>query len=259
MNNPSHSGQLSAIAVATGDILEWRELFRQEMRCQIVHDSLHARDGWTQSFLLKAGSTAVGYGSVAIAGPWRGTKTVFEFFVATEHRPLAFALFEIFAEVAGVTAFEVQTNDVLLTLMLHNWCRAASSEKIVFERKIVTALPSHEAIFRRALPQDSATIFPHRMEPVGDWLLESGGMIAATGGVLYHYNRPYGDLYLEVAPAFRCRGLGSYLLQELARVCTEGGSVPCARCDPANFPSRKALQKAGFSPVAHILIGPFSR
>lgn len=229
--------QLSVTLARVGEILPWRDLFREEMQCQIVHDSLHAREDWTQSYLLKVGSTIVGHGAVAVAGPWRGTKTVFEFYVAPEHRPRAFDLFEVFVATAGVTAFEVQTNDVLLTVMLHVWCPAAMSEKIVFNDKLTTTLPAHGAAFRRATPDDAARIFPHKDEPVGDWVLEVDGTIAATGGILFHYNRPYGDIYMEVAPSFRRRGLGSYLVQELKRVCYEGSIVPCA----------------------HILVGPMVR
>ena len=96
------------------------------------------------------------------------------------------------------------------------------------------------------------------VEPVGDWVLEAEGMVVATGGILFHYNRPYGDIFMEVAEAFRKRGLGSYLVQELKRVCYEQGSVPAARCGPTNIPSRKTLQKVGFVPCGHILTGSVS-
>ena len=69
-------------------------------------------------------------------------------------------------------------------------------------------------------------------------------------------DRPYGDLYMEVAEPFRRRGLGSYLVQELKRLCYELGAVPCARCSPTNTASRRTLQKAGFVPFAHIIHGP---
>src|SRR5262249_62021949 len=87
------------------------------------------------------------------------------------------------------------------------------------------------------------------------WLLEIEGNIAATGGILYHYNRPYGDIYMAVAESFRRRGLGAYLVQELKRICYEQGSVPAARCNPANVASRKTLQKAGFVPCGCMLHG----
>jgi GNAT superfamily N-acetyltransferase len=246
---------LSATYVPVREILPWRDLFRREMQCQIIHDSLHSREGWTRSYLLKSGSIVVGYGAIAVAGPWKDTRTVFEFFVAPEHRSLVFDLFRAFVVEAGVTAFEVQTNDVLLNAMVHLWCRTATSEKIVFHDKLTTTLPANGAILRRATPADADRIFEHHDEPVGDWLLELESSIVATGGILFHYNPPYGDIYLEVAPQYRRRGLGSYLVQELKRVCCEGGNIPCARCSPANAASLRTIPKAGFVPCAHILVG----
>ncbi len=103
--------------------------------------------------------------------------------------------------------------------------------------------------------EDAAQTFTHHREPVGDWVLQLDGSIVATGGILFHYNRPYGDIYMEVAAPFRRRGFGSYLVQELKRICRDGGSVPCARCSPTNLASRKTLAKAGFVAYAHILVG----
>lgn len=250
---------LSATAVPAEAILAWRGKFRQEMQCQIVHDSLHSRVGWTQSYLLKIGLVAVGYGTTAVAGPWKGTKTVFEFHVATEHRPQASALFELFVSDAGITAFEVQTNDALLTGLLHRSLPGATCEKVVFQDRQTTALPANGAIFRRVTPDDVARIFPHHREPIGDWLLELDGSIVATGGIGFKNNRPYGELYMEVATPFQRRGLGSYLVQELKRICRENGSIPCARCNPENSASQKTLQKAGFVPCARIMVGALAR
>src|SRR5688500_3383369 len=86
-----------------------------------------------------------------------------------------------------------------------------------------------------------------------DYVLDAGGTIAACGGLLWHYNRPYGDLYMHVAEPFRRRGMGAYLVQEIKRACYERGSVPGARCNPTNTASRSTLQKAGFVPCGHIL------
>ncbi len=60
---------------------------------------------------------------------------------------------------------------------------------------------------------------------------------------------------MEVAEPFRRRGLGTYLVQELKRVCCDGEFVPAARCNPRNVASRRTLQKAGFVPCGHILHG----
>jgi GNAT superfamily N-acetyltransferase len=86
-------------------------------------------------------------------------------------------------------------------------------------------------------------------------LIEVDGQVAATGGLLFHYNPPYGDIHMEVAEPFRRRGYGSYLVQELKRRCYEMGKVPAARCPVSNVASRATLQKAGLLPSARILTG----
>lgn len=229
--------------VIVSEILSWRDLYRKEMNCQIVHDSLHAREGWTRPWLVESAGEPVGYGSLVTGGPWSGTRTIFEFYVAESHRSRFFEAFETFMTASAADAIETQTNDVMLTAMLHTWAHDVVSEKILFEDKLTTAYRLDGAVMRKR-------------EPEGDWiLLEVDGQVAASGGILYHYNRPYGDIWMEVAEQSRMHGYGTYLVQELKRICYEGGSVPCARCNTDNVASRRTLQKAGFVPCAHILTG----
>ena len=103
-----------------------------------------------------------------------------------------------------------------------------------------------------------SSIFPHAYEPVGEWVIESDGTIVATGGFLTHYNPPYADIFMEVTEAARRQGIGSYLLQELKRVCYEAGMRPAARCNPDNLASRRTLEKAGFLPCGRLLVGEVS-
>jgi GNAT superfamily N-acetyltransferase len=234
---------LSAQPVALDEIRLWRDLFRQEMHCQIVHDSLHPRPGWTQAYRLEAGGAPAGYGSIVLGGPWTGSRTVFEFYVLPSQREHVFDLFAALLSASGATAIMTQSNDLLLTVMLHAWAHDIASDSIVFEDQLTT---THAAL--------GAALRP-RGEPDNDWALDVDGEVAAKGGILFHYNRPFGDIYMEVAEPFRRRGLGCYLVQELKRVCYEMGSVPCARCNPRNEASRRTLQKAGFVPYAHILTG----
>jgi hypothetical protein len=81
------------------------------------------------------------------------------------------------------------------------------------------------------------------------------GEVAGAGGVLYHYNRPYGDIYMKIGEAFRRKGLGAYLVQELKAACRAGGSVPAARCNVENLASRRTLQKSGLVPCGNIIVG----
>jgi GNAT superfamily N-acetyltransferase len=107
--------------------------------------------------------------------------------------------------------------------------------------------------------EDAAQSTLQRKISAGEWLIECDGQIAATGGILYHYNRPYGDIYMGVAEPFRRRGLGAFLVQELKRVCYELGSVPAARCNVTNVASRRTLQKAGFVPCGVRLEGKLAK
>src|SRR5262249_45841399 len=125
--------RFSADPVCVEDITRWRDLYRQEMNCQIVHDSMHARSGWTQPYRLEAENEPAGYGSILIDGPWKGTRTVFEFYLLPKRRALAFHLFETFLAASEATGIKAQSNDALLSVMLHTWGRAIACEKIVFE------------------------------------------------------------------------------------------------------------------------------
>ena len=235
------------------DVLALRTRHREEMNCQIVHDSIHRRPGWTLSFLLELGGVAAGFGSVAIGGPWKDKPTVFEFYVLTEHRSSAFDLFESFLAASGAQFFEVQSNDSLLTVMLHTYGRDIASEKIVFHDKLTTALPPNGAILRRVTSDEEVRRCLEQRQGGGEWIIGVDGTSAGKGGILFHYNRPYGDIYMEVDEPFRRRGLGSYLVQELKREGYELGAIPCARCSPMNVASRRTLLRSGFLPFAHIL------
>ena len=98
-------------------------------------------------------------------------------------------------------------------------------------------------------------MFSSTGKPFLDWVLEDDGVVIGKGGIAYHYNRPYGDIYMEVMPDYRRQGIGAYLVQELKRVCYLQNSIPGARCSITNVASRRTLQRAGFVPCGHILVG----
>jgi GNAT superfamily N-acetyltransferase len=244
---------LSAEQTKLEEIASLRDLFRQEMNCQIIHDSIHARPGWTLEFILRASGTPVGYGSIAVAGPWKDKPTLYEFYVLPHYRSRLFDLFSVVLTASGVSRIETQSNDALLTAMLHTFAHDVMSESILYHDKLTTTLAPAGATFRRAAASDNLQIRADQLDSHG--VVEVDGAVAAKGGILFHYNRPYGDIYMEVAEPFRRRGLGSYLVQELKRVCYERGNIPSARCNTANIASRKTLQKAGFVPCGHRLLG----
>lgn len=235
------------------EVLPLRELYRREMACQVVHDSLPGR-GFGDLFLIRLDGRIAGYGFVM---GYRGEPRdmVREFFVLPALRGSALALFGRHVEASGARRIEAQSNDVLLTLMLYDCASEITSDRVVFHDALTTSLSLPGAAFRMATEADQGRIFEHRVEDVGEWLLERGGVIVATGGVATHYNPPYGDLFMEVDEPYRRRGYGGYLIQELKRACYESGRVPAARCNVANTASRATLQKAGLFPCARLLSG----
>ena len=139
--------------------------------------------------------------------------------------------------------------------MLYDCASEIASNTVVFHDALTTNLALPGATFREVTEEDKPRIFEHKVEGVGEWLIEDQGSIVATGGIALHYNLPYGDLYMEVDEPFRRRGYGSYLIQELKRACYEMGRIPAARCNVANAASRATLQKSGLFPCARILSG----
>lgn len=240
-------------AVRLDAILALREVYRRGMNCQIVHDSWHAR-GFTQSYLFRVADQVVGYGS--IGGSQGAPRTIVkEFFVLPEYRDSALPIFRRFLTVGRATTIEAQTNDTLLINLLDRCAVAVSSDTILFADATVTHLEAPGLTLRPVTRLDRLRMFPHTHEPVGDWGLEANSRIVATGGLLFHYNPPYGDIYMEVAPPFRRRGCGSYLVQELKRISREGGHIPAARTGQDNTASQRTLQRAGMTPCGRIVTG----
>jgi GNAT superfamily N-acetyltransferase len=248
---------INVMRVPLAEILPLRDLYRAEMKCQIVHDSFHQR-GFTDSYLLKVDERTAGYGSVA-GLPGQPKVVVKEFHLLPEYRAPALRLFRALLEASGAKSIEAQTNDRLLTLMLLDCSESIEREKILFTDAVTTHLSVPGAVFRRVTGEDTPRLFEHTGEPVGDRLIEAEGRIVATGGLMFHYNVPYADVYMEVAPDHRRRGYGSYLVQELKRECYELGRIPAARCRSDNEPSRATLEKAGMLPCGRILVGTIAR
>ncbi len=242
---------IEVLPVPLEEILPLRQLYRHEMNCQIVHDSLPGR-GFGNLFLIRADGRVAGYGFV-MGYHGEPKDMIKEFYVLPPYRGSAPAIFRSLIEASQARRIEVQTNDVFLTLMLYDCCTAITSDRILFHDALTTNLDIPGANFRRITEADKDRIFPHTVEGVGDWLIEHDGNVVATGGIMLHYNPPYGDLYMEVDGPRRRRGYGSYLIQELKRACYEQGRIPAARCNVSNAASRATLQKAGLLPCARIL------
>src|SRR5690242_19544380 len=131
--------------VPPGEVQALRDLHRAEMNCQIVLDSWHGR-GWTDSYLFRLDVRVAGYGLVG--GVRADPKDVItEFYVLPIHRASALPLFRRLVAVSGARRAEVQTNDVLLTLMLYDCASRIESEVVLFQDALTTSLAAPGAIF----------------------------------------------------------------------------------------------------------------
>lgn len=250
---------IAATQSSSREVLPLREQFRREMNCQIVHDSIHRRPGWAITYLLSVDGTPAGFGSIAVAGPWTDKPTIFEFYVAPEHRSRAFDLFEALLASSDARFMVNQSSDLLASVMLHTYARDITCDAIVFHDRVTTSLPSTGALLHCGMPEADIRRCIEERQGGPEWRLELNGETVATGGILFHYNLPYGDIYMDVVEAHRRRGYGSYLVQELKRMAYKFGCIPAARCGSTNVASRKTLQKAGFVPCANILNGTVIR
>ena len=220
-----------------------------------MHDSIHRRNGWTVTYKLNVDGVTAGFGSIALEGPWKDKPSIFEFFVLPEYRAHGFELFEALLVASKARFMEIQSSDVLLSVMLHTYARDIWSEKIMFRDAITTELPANGATIQQLTSDQDTWNAISQRQGGAEYQLKLEGATIATGGLLFHYNVPYADIYMETVEPFRRQGFGSYLVQELKRCAYALGSIPCARCDPANVASRETLQKAGLVPFAHILSG----
>jgi GNAT superfamily N-acetyltransferase len=225
------------------------------MNCQIVHDSFPAR-GFSDPYLIRAEGRTVGYGLVANR---HDPDTVDEFHVLPDFLAAASSMFRQLLATSNATKIRAQSNDRMMLLMLYDCATTITSDTILFEDSFATRLLCAKGVFRKLGQANKEKMFEHKHEPAGEWMIECDGVAVATGGVLFHYNPPYGDLYMEVHESYRRQGFGSYLLQELKRITYEQGKIPAARCSASNIASRNALEKAGMLPCARVLVGDVAK
>jgi GNAT superfamily N-acetyltransferase len=161
---------IDVVRVPLEEVLPLRELYRREMDCQIVHDSLPAR-GFGDLFLVRADGRVAGYGFVM---GYRGEPKdlVREFYVLPAYRGAALSMFRRLIETSRARRIEAQTNDVLLTLLLYDCATGITSDRVMFHDALTTSLAAPGATFREVTDADKEKIFEHKVEPVGDWLVE---------------------------------------------------------------------------------------
>jgi len=228
-----------------------RHLFLQETNFQIRYNSCHER-GWTDSYVLTIDDVEAGYGSIK-GQEIADRDTIFEFYLIPSFRKFSSLIFPEIIMASGAHFIECQSNDLLLSAMLYEFSQNINAEVVLFEDHAVTKHFIPNVVFRARKEDDS--IFEHKVEPVGEYVLELEGEVVATGGYMLHYNMPFADLYMEVKENFRRKGLGSLLIQELKKACYLAGRVPAARCNIQNRASGTTLLTAGLKVCGFMLKG----
>ena len=237
------AGDIVARPVPIGHIASLRERYRGSAHCQVVRDSILPR-GLADPYALVRGGDIVGY-----AGVWNRhfPDRILELFVLPGHRGSRAAFLSALVQLTGAKELEAQTNigeggALVEAVSDEHWV-----ENILFEEAGGAEIERVDLRFRSRREDDEG--------PDGDWVIERGGQVAAAGGWLTHYNPPYADLYMEVAPAHRRQGIGAYLIQELRRACKQAGYRPAARCSPENLASRRTLERGGLRVCGEIVAG----
>lgn len=199
----------------------------------------------------------IGYGSVKGKENFISRDAIFEFYIIPSFINISSFAFAELLHVSDALFIETQSNQLLLTSLLYQYAETIYADTILFKDDFVSSINISNAYFRKR--NESDIVFEHTTEPVGDYVVELNNEVAATGGFLLHYNMPFADLYMEVKPEHRRKGLGSFLLQELKRECYLAGRVPAARTAIENIASQAALKKAGFAVAGYMLTGNVKR
>jgi GNAT superfamily N-acetyltransferase len=244
---------ITVAPASVADIASLRKQFLAEANRQIVQHARFQR-GWADCWLVSLDGTPVGYGATTGELDERPRARIFEFFLLDEHRDYASDAFAELVRLSGATTIRCQSNDPLLFAMFERFATDSETDALLFE---AGPPASHALVGARFRPRnpDEAT-FEHKHEPVGDYVVEIGGEIVGTAGWLTHYNPPFADIYMEVSPAWRRKGIGRYLVQETMRACAANGYIPAARTGPDNIASRAALLSAGLRSCGSLLLGP---
>ncbi len=229
------------------EISEIRDAFVRSVRCQIVRWSILPRR-LAEPWIVRVGGEPVAYAGIWLEyTPGR----IMEFFVAPEWRSESHRLFRAVIRASGASAVEWQSN-LPFADTLSGMVDDPVVENDLFEDGPETVLELPGATFRARTPGDDER---EGSLPEGPWVVERDGRVVGAGGVLTHYNPPYGDLYMEVVADARRQGVGAFLVNGLRRVAHEAELVPAARCDPSNEASRRTLLRAGMVRCGRLFSG----
>jgi GNAT superfamily N-acetyltransferase len=246
-----------SLTVTKSSLIMIDELRRQRrslIDCQIVRDSILPR-GLADPYLIQFGNQPIGY-----AGVWNKhfPGRIMEFFVVENAESAASPAFDKLVLLTGASDYEAQSNLAQMTAILSEKCTAIQDKNLLFGEPSESSdatngpadgVPHH--VFRHRRPGDRG--------PEGDWVLEIDQNVIGAGGILKHYNPPFGDLFMEIIPGYRKQGLGSELVRRLIIEAVSASIRPTARCDADNNASRRTLERGGLVCCGRLQVGRITR
>jgi hypothetical protein len=130
------------------DVQAMRDIYRQELDCQIVHYSFLPR-GLADPYVIERDGRVAGYG--AVSNTYDKGRLV-EFYTIPEVRSSALPLFHELLAASQATHIEAQTNSPLMLLMLYDCASDIFPEKLLFRDAVVTHLTCPGGVFRKSTP-----------------------------------------------------------------------------------------------------------
>lgn len=237
------------------NILGLRQLFLRKLNAQVRYEACHER-GWSDYYLLKLDDLKVGYAAVKGMEALTNRDSIFEFYLLPGYRQHARHFFKKLTDTTAALFVECQTNAPLLTAMTYTFSYDLVPEMWLMEDDYLTFHHLPGARFRSRQPDE---VVPWQTEDPGDYILVMGEKIVAEGGFQLHYNPPFADIHMSVAPNYQGKGIGTFFVQELKTACYLSGRIPTARCPTENLASKETLQKAGMKVCGQMLWGKLIR
>jgi hypothetical protein len=143
-------------------VKDLRELYRQDLNCQIIRDSFVPR-GLADPYRILVDGRLAGYG--AVANKYDKGRLV-EFYTLPQTRQAALPICRELLAASNATHLEAQTNNPLMLLMLFDCARNIKAENILFQDVFTSSLPCPKGIFRHATPADVGLEDEWLVEPI---------------------------------------------------------------------------------------------
>ncbi len=221
---------------------------------------------------VKVDEQTIGYGAFREV---EGRRRIVEFYLLAEYRNMSRAVFKKVVNRSEATSLITRTNDDFLSSLFYDYCENSSVSSLHFCLATPTNFTFPNLAFRPAEQADKEVLHRLFCDPESRpfhwtdetwtqaylddgvfWVLHRETEFVGVG-VLYKtiYQPQFVDLGMLVAPSYRQMGYGSFIVQELTKICDQQRLTPAVGCIAGNEASRRTLERAGYFPYHRYLVG----